>query len=74
MFKISINQKECIGCSFCTDCVPEMFEIDGQNFKCKIKHDGKLVDSISVELSSEQLKKVKEAKDGCAVQAIELEE
>ncbi|MFH0804143.1 MAG: ferredoxin [Candidatus Zambryskibacteria bacterium] len=74
MVKISINKKECIGCSFCTDCAPEIFEIDEQDFKCKIKQDGKLVNSMSVNLSAEQLKQVKEAKDGCAVQAIELEE
>lgn len=72
--KISINQKECIGCSFCTDCTPEIFEVDQKYFKCKIKKEGELIDSAPIELSAEQLKKVKEAAEGCPVKAIELSE
>ncbi len=74
MVKISINQKECIGCSFCESCVPELFKFDEKHFKGKIKKEENLVDSISVELSAEQLKKVKEAVEGCPVMAIKLNE
>jgi ferredoxin len=72
MTKISINQKECIGCSFCESCAPELFKFDEKDFKGKLKENGNLTDTISVELSNEQLKQVKEAAEGCPVQAIEL--
>lgn len=74
MTKISINQKECIGCSFCTACAPEIFEVDDRDFKCKLKKDGKLIDSASFELSEEQKKQVKEVVEGCPTKAIELSE
>jgi len=70
MAKISINQKECIGCSFCMSCFPYLFKYDEQAFKGKLKENGNLVDTISVELSPEQLKQVKEAIEGCPAQAI----
>lgn len=74
MIKISINQKECIGCSFCEGCVPELFKFDEKDFKGKLIKDGGLVDTITIELSDEQLKKVKEAAEGCPVQAISITE
>jgi|WetSurMetagenome_2_1015567.scaffolds.fasta_scaffold940605_2 ferredoxin len=74
MFKISINQKECIGCSFCMNCLPELFKFDEKDFKGKLKKDGELVDIITVKLSAEQLKKVKEAVEGCPAQAISITE
>jgi len=74
MTKISINQKECIGCSFCNSCAPEIFENDEHDFKGKLKKDGKLVDSAPFDLSEEQKKQVKEAAEGCPVQAIEVSE
>lgn len=72
--KISINQNECIGCSFCQNCLPELFKYDEENFKGKLKEDGKLVDTIIIELSAEQLQKVKEAAEGCPAQAISITE
>jgi ferredoxin len=74
MTKISINQKDCIGCSFCESCFPEFFKRDEKNFKGKLKENSNLADTISVELSDEQLKRVKEAAEGCPVHAIELSE
>jgi len=74
MTKISINQKECIGCSFCMNCVPELFKYDEENFKGKLKTEGNLVEEVSVELSPEQLQKVKEAIEGCPAQAISITE
>ena len=72
MTKISINQKECIGCNFCMSCLPEIFEFDEKNFKGKLKENGNLVDTVSVELLPEQLKRVKEAIEGCPAQAISI--
>lgn len=74
MTKIYINQKECIGCSFCGSCAPEIFEVDEQDFKCKLKKDGKLINPAIFDLSEEQLKRVKEAAEGCPVLVIELSE
>ncbi|MEK7669396.1 MAG: ferredoxin [Patescibacteria group bacterium] len=72
MPKITINQKECIGCSFCMNCFPELFKYDEENFKGKLKSDGNLVEAVSVELTAEQLTKAKEASVGCPAQAINV--
>lgn len=74
MFKIFINQKECIGCSFCMNCLPELFKYDEQNFRGKLKKEGELTDTIITELSEEQLKQAKEATEGCPIQAISITE
>lgn len=66
MVKISINQKECLGCNFCESCAPEIFEVDQTDFKCKLKKGDNF--------SSEELEKIKEVIDGCPVKAIELNE
>ena len=65
MTKISINQ-ECIGCNFCESCAPTIFQVDQTDFKCKLKKEGNF--------SPEELKQIKEAADGCPVNAIELNE
>ncbi|MCX6701752.1 MAG: ferredoxin [Candidatus Zambryskibacteria bacterium] len=72
MTKISINQEDCLGCNLCSNYAPEVFEVDMQNFKCKIKKDDKLVDSTLIDLSPEQVKQVEEAVRNCPVQAIKL--
>ena len=69
---IKINQKECLGCSFCMDLFPEVFELDEKDFKGKLKENGNLTDTITLELSDEQLKQVKEAAEGCPVLAINI--
>jgi ferredoxin len=66
MAKISINQKECLGCNFCEICAPEIFAVDQIDFKCKLKK--------TEDFSLEQLKQIKEAAEGCPVKAIELNE
>jgi ferredoxin len=75
MIKISINQNDCIGCAFCENVCPEIFHVEdgGSGFKAKVKTDGGLAESAFLELSDEKLKQVKEAAEGCAVQAIKLE-
>jgi ferredoxin len=72
MFEISINQKECLGCSFCNGCLPELFEVDEKDFRCKIKKDGQLVNQAAMDLSPEQLKQVEEVSQGCPVQVIKV--
>jgi len=72
MPKITIDQKECIGCSFCMNCFPELFKYDEENFKGKLKSNGNLAEEVSVELTAEQLAKVKEACQGCPAQAIKI--
>lgn len=72
--KISINQNECIGCSFCISCLPKIFKYDEENFKGKLKEKEKLTETITVELTEEELKQVKEAVKGCPAQAISITE
>lgn len=72
MTKISINQNDCIGCSFCMNCNPDIFKFDENNFKGKLKDGEKLVDVITVSLSEERLKKTKEAVENCPVKAISI--
>lgn len=65
MAKIEIDQKECLGCSFCGNCAPSVFEVDEKDFKCKVK---------KTDLTPEELKQVEEAARDCPVQAIKLSE
>ncbi|MEK7116783.1 MAG: ferredoxin [Patescibacteria group bacterium] len=74
MAKITINQNECIGCSFCMNCAPELFKYDEKDFKGKLNENGELVETLLIELTDEQLKKVKEAAEGCPAQAINITE
>jgi len=74
MTKIHINQKECIGCSFCMNCCPELFKYDENDHKGKLKENGNLVETVSVEPGKEQLQKIKEAAEGCPAQAISVTE
>lgn len=64
MTKITINQKDCVGCGYCCGCVPDVFEIDEINLKCKVKDDN---------LNEGQLEKVEKAAEDCPVKAIKLE-
>jgi ferredoxin len=66
MTKISINEKECLGCNFCESCAPEVFKVDENDYKCKIIKES--------DFSPEQLKQIKEAVEGCPVRAIDLSE
>jgi len=64
MVKISINQKECLGCNFCENCAPKIFAVDQADFKCKLKKEGNF--------SPEEIKQIKEAAKDCPIKAIEL--
>jgi ferredoxin len=61
--KVSVNQETCIGCGACASTCGEVFEI-GDDGKSHVKAD---VDLIKNE------KCIKEAIDGCPVQAITAE-
>jgi ferredoxin len=74
MVKISINQNDCLGCNFCEGCAPEIFEVDKRDFRCKIKKDGQPEALASLDLSPEQLEKVKKAVSNCPVLALKIEE
>jgi len=61
MERIKINKEKCIGCGFCVSVCPEVFEIDEEG-KSQIKEETNL---------EENKEKIKEAKEGCPVGAIE---
>lgn len=75
MIKISIDQKECIGCGYCENICPEVFEVsqDKGEFKAKVKSNSSLEENAELELVGDILQKVKEAEDGCAVRAIKVD-
>ncbi len=62
--KIKINKDKCLGCATCVALAPEVFEI-GEDGKSKVKNGADL------EKNKEQIKQAKEA---CPTQAIEVEE
>lgn len=74
MAKIEIDQKECLGCSFCSTCAPGVFEVDQSDYKCKIKTENKPQPAAEINLSDEQKKQVEEAARDCPVQAIKFSE
>jgi len=74
MKKISIDQKECIGCNLCMSLMPKLFKYDENDFKGKLNENGNLTDTLEVELSDEELKQVREAAASCPAQAINITE
>ena len=56
--KIKIDKAKCIGCGACVACCPEVFEMKGDKAIAKTKESSKPC--------------VKQAADGCPVQAISL--
>lgn len=74
MAKISINQKECIGCNLCSSSFPELFKFDDTDLKAKLSEDGKLVASILIELSPAKMEEAKKVSEDCPTKAIEIKE
>ncbi len=62
--KVSVDQETCTSCGLCVDTCPEMFEWD-TNDKAKAK---------SREVPPELEDAVREASQGCPVEAISIEE
>ena len=56
--KVEVNEDECIGCGWCENCCPEVFEVDG-------------ISQVKVDTVADEHKdKVLEAVDGCPTGAI----
>ncbi len=72
VYKISIDQNECIGCALCSSVCPDLFEMDAEGLKAKLKDGKKLLNTVSVELSGEQIRQVEDNVRDCPTQAIKL--
>ena len=64
MVKVKVDKDTCIGCGVCVALAPEVFEI-GDDGKSHVKVE---------EVAGELLEKVKEAKENCPTESIEIEE
>ena len=64
--KVKINN-QCIGCGTCAALVDEVFEMTEDGYARVKEGFGEITDE-------ELIKRVKEARDACPVQAIEIEE
>lgn len=73
MIKINVDQGLCLGCGSCEACAPEVFELDTKDFKAKVKKGNERLAEASLELSPEQIEKVKEAEGNCPDKAIKME-
>jgi ferredoxin len=62
--KININKEKCIGCGYCASVCPEVFEL-GEDGKSRVKEGVNFSDFED---------QIKEAKEGCPVGAIEIQE
>jgi ferredoxin len=62
--KVRVNKDKCLGCATCVALAPEVFEIDNDG-KSKVKEGANLE-------KNKQL--IKQAKNTCPTQAIEIEE
>jgi len=62
--KVNVNKEKCIGCGYCVSVCEEVFEL-GEDGKSRVKEG---VDFTQYK------EKIKEAKEGCPVGAIEVEE
>ncbi len=60
--KVEITE-ECIGCGACTAIAPEIFELDMETMKSKVKKQPE---------TEEEIKLVKEAAETCPVGAIKI--
>jgi ferredoxin len=62
--KTNINKEKCIGCGYCASVCPEVFEL-GEDGKSRVKEGVNFSDFED---------QIKEAKEGCPVGAIEIQE
>jgi len=60
---IKINQETCIGCGFCVSVAPQVFRLNEEN-------KSELIEGADLDQLAD---KIKEAADGCPVQAIAVE-
>jgi len=62
--KIKIDKNKCLGCGTCVALAPEVFEI-GEDGKSKVKEGADLEKNKDL---------IKQTKDSCPTQAVEIEE
>jgi len=61
--KVKVDRDACAGCELCVDTCPDIFEMDDDLAKAKVE-----------EVPEDQEDCVKEAAEGCPVEAIIIEE
>lgn len=59
---VKVDRKKCIGCGLCVSVVPEVFELDSEG-KSIVK---------DAKACKDNMKKCKEAAEGCPVNAISI--
>jgi len=62
-YMVKVNKEKCIGCGFCSNLCPEVFELDEEG-KSRVKEGADLKKNKGC---------IEEAKNGCPVGAIETE-
>jgi ferredoxin len=75
-YKLALDRESCIGCGACAATYPERFELDVEKGKAKLKHSEKnrKTGFFEVEIDEKELENVKEAAEGCPVNAIHITE
>ncbi|BDR58663.1 ferredoxin [Xylocopilactobacillus apicola] len=67
--KLFLNSKRCIACGLCVQQHPELFELDDQG----IAHFKKNLENSSLELDSQEIKKLKPVINNCPGRAFKIE-
>ena len=62
--KVKVDKNKCLGCGTCIAIAPEVFEL-GEDGKSKVKEEADLQKNKEL---------IKQTKDSCPTQAIEIEE
>ncbi|MBE5966050.1 MAG: ferredoxin [Lachnospiraceae bacterium] len=62
--KASVDQEGCISCGLCIDVCPEVFQFN----------DNEVSEAIDDEIPEDFIERAKEARDGCPVSVIDLQE
>ena len=72
MTNLSINQEECLGCGMCASLMPELFNLDLNVSKAKLKTNSGLVDNLELAATDERLTTIEEVIQNCPAGAIKL--
>ncbi|NLE07311.1 MAG: ferredoxin [Parcubacteria group bacterium] len=70
--KISVDQNKCASCAFCEGVAPEVFNLDPNDMKAKVKTPEGLKIEAEIEISEENLAKAQEAQSGCPSNTINI--
>ncbi|MFH1592339.1 MAG: ferredoxin [Candidatus Woesearchaeota archaeon] len=74
MPKIVINREECIGCALCESYDSKHFKRNDDDGKMDLVGGTKEGETTVLEVSKEDLEKIKEAMEDCPIKAIRIEE